>query len=209
MNSCDLNQMKQALIAGSEEVIKNEEYLSLLDGYIGDGDHGATAARGFQGVIETLSTSSILSMDKLFLTTGAALSKHMGGAIGPIFGGIFTGAAPAFTGSHCTLPDFAAGMEKALQYVKKIGGAKEGDHTLLDALSPYSASLIKSAESGSSFPTALKLASQAAEEGTQSTVTMKAAKGRAKFLGEKSIGYRDAGASSFTIFAAGLTLVIK
>lgn len=205
MNSIDSVILCKAFIAGAKNIIDNETYLSELDGYVGDGDHGATAARGFRAVIDALENSDSPSPEEVFKLTGSTLAKSMGGAIGPIFGSIFSGAAPLLDGSEVTLESYAKAMTSGLDFVKRIGGAKEGDRTLVDALAPYSASLNSSAEQNLDLAIALKQAAEAAEAGAESTKTMQATKGRARFLGEKSIGFRDAGASSFTCFVTGFS----
>ncbi len=193
-------KMKAAILSAALAIYENESYLSKLDSFVGDGDHGSTVARGFRAAEAKLNeTTENKKPGEWLQDAGAALSKAMGGAIGPIFGGIFTTAGKNCSEEEINQEEYIKAMRCALDYIKKIGGAKEGDRTLVDAFSPYISSLERSLEAGEDFAAALKTAANEAEAGAENTKTMQAKKGRAKFLQDKSIGYRDAGASSFTI----------
>lgn len=202
MNRLLKEDFKNMIQMAGTAIIENEMYLCELDRFVGDGDHGVTAARGFRAVRDRLSDIQYDydSISGLLTTVSEILSESMGGAIGPIFGSIFEGAAEAAEGKNeITLPEFAEMMNSGLENVMLIGGAKEGDRTLVDCLAPAVRALEEQAVSGNGLLEALTQAVQKAEEGVEATKGMTAKKGRAKFLGEKSAGYQDAGATSMLL----------
>jgi len=193
-------QFTEMLMAVSNAIMDNEQYLCKLDSYVGDGDHGVTVARGFTAVKAKLESIQDASISELLGLTGDTLSETMGGAIGPIFGSIFsamgenTGSAEAIgTAEMATM--LRAGLEDAMM----IGGAQPGDRTLIDSLTPAVEAMESASAAGKTLPEALKLSAQAAAQGVEATKDMVAKKGRAKFLQEKSKGYQDAGATSMLL----------
>ena len=200
MNAVDAKKLREMIFAASDDIVANEQYLCELDSYVGDGDHGVTVARGFRAVKEALSAENDLSIAALLVTTGDALTESMGGAIGPIFGSIFTAMGEnAEDISEIDTAKMAALFRAALEEVQLVGGAQAGDRTLVDALVPAVEALEKSAAAGDTLTNAMQMAAQAAQQGAEATKDMVAKKGRAKFLQEKSKGYQDAGATSMTI----------
>jgi len=183
-----------------DTVISQQEYLCKLDSYVGDGDHGVTAARGFRAVREMLHTQEHKTIAQVLSRSAELLMQTMGGAIGPIFGSIFSGMADVAEGKNVlACSDICAMLRRGLDQAQLTGGAKEGDRTLIDALSPAVRQLEQDVQKGETLPAALKNASQAADQGVENTKQMTARKGRAKFLGEKSKGYQDAGATTLSI----------
>lgn len=202
----NVEETKRMIFAVSEELIANEKYLCELDSYIGDGDHGATVARGFTEVKKLLvseeSGSDTYSCPADVLKkTGHTLSISMGGAMGPLLGGFFQ-AGVRRIGETAELGEIQIQilLEEGLRRIQLLGNAKEGERTLVDALAPACravADIMKTPEPG--LKEVLKVASEAAEKGAENTKTMQAKKGRASFLGEKSVGYVDAGATTMAL----------
>ena len=200
MTSLDVQTVRKMLEVASETIIANEKYLCELDSVIGDGDHGVTAARGFRKVLDILHQEQFTTIQSLMVKVGASLTSGMGGAIGPIFGTIFSEAGKhAGEKSTISAQDWHDMFEASLQKVMRIGRVQEGDRTIVDALAPAVRSMKNAINQGKSLKEIFHAAAEAAEEGAENTKKMMAKKGRARFLGEKSMGYRDAGASSIAL----------
>jgi len=181
----------------------NKDYLTKLDLTIGDGDHGVTIARGFRSAAVKLEESKPNNISELLKTTGFTLLSSMGGASGPIFGSFFTQMAKVAAGKEeLGLDDIYKMFLAVLDNEPKLGGAKPGDKTMIDALYPAVKSLKDSLRKNLSIKEALKEASTAAKKGAESTKDMVAKKGRSRYHGKRSLGYQDAGATS-------LSLIIK
>lgn len=196
MESLNAKQLAGMLDAAADAIIENEKWLCELDSQVGDGDHGVTAARGFRAVKEMLAENADASIAALLEKTGDALAETMGGAIGPIFGSIFTAMGEdAGDIAEIDAAKLADMLEAGLSDVQMIGGAQPGDRTLVDALAPA----VEAMQRESSLPLALEKAAGAARKGAEATKEMQAKKGRAKFLQEKSVGYQDAGATSMML----------
>lgn len=190
-------------------MIENESYLCELDSVVGDGDHGVTMARGWRSAREALLNCNGTIAERFF-AMGQALMSSMGGAIGPIFGTLFKTFAKETEGRETLDLQITARMfQKGLQRVKLAADVKEGQKTLIDALSPAVASLEKSCENSLDLVQAFEVAAECAEKGAQATMDMIAKKGRARFLKEKSLGYRDAGASSMAIMMKAMSDFLK
>lgn len=196
-------EIQEMMLLVCDRIISNQEYLCKLDAFVGDGDHGITAARGFSVVKDHLEDKEYMDIGEMMEDISETLSEAMGGAIGPIFGAVFEGAGETVQGKQeITQVEFAEFWKGALNNVMEIGGANVGDRTLVDCLSPAVDSLLKySGNEG--LQHMLERAVESAEKGTAATKNMEARKGRAKFLAEKSIGYQDAGATSMLIIFKG------
>jgi dihydroxyacetone kinase-like protein len=174
--------------------------LCRMDALIGDGDHGISMARGFRTVAEKLPEVQQQDIGTIAGMVGSSLMGGIGGVTGPIFGTVFARLAAHAQGrEHLAVADLARGFRAALDGVRAIGNAKLGDKTMVDALAPAVDALERAAEEGLDMKNALTRASQAAEDGARSTINMRATKGRARYLGERSIGHQDAGATSFAL----------
>ena len=202
MERMEAEHVKKMILNGAQKVVENEAYLCELDSFVGDGDHGVTAARGFSKVREALLGKEYGAVDEVLGDTGKALAESMGGAIGPIMGSVFLGAAREAVGkTGLDAAEFAQVLRAGCENVKKVGGAKRGDRTLVDSLEPA----VEAAERGGpGFRDILAACAKSAREGAAQTCDMVARKGRARFLGEKSKGYQDAGATTFAIFIEGM-----
>jgi phosphoenolpyruvate---glycerone phosphotransferase subunit DhaL len=179
--------------------------LSRLDAVIGDGDHGISMARGFRIVAEKLPAVEGMDIGAVAGMVGDTLTGGIGGVTGPVFGTVFTQLAAHAQGKHeLSVAELATAFVAALEGVQALGGAQIGDKTMVDALAPAAEALARGANERMQMGQALELAAQAAEAGARSTEGMKATKGRARYLGERSIGHRDPGAVSFSLIMRAL-----
>lgn len=182
------------LNAVSTTAIDAKEELCKLDSFVGDGDHGFTVERGFSAVKAMLEEADFASPKEALEAAGDELADTMGGAIGLIIGGLFSGGAEAMEDKDdLEAEDIYTLLSAGLEEIKLIGGAKEGDRTLIDALSPACDAFKAAMDEGKDLGECISIAADAAEAGAKATVDMVAKKGRAKFLQEESKGYVDAG----------------
>jgi phosphoenolpyruvate---glycerone phosphotransferase subunit DhaL len=178
------------------EMAENRAYLTKLDGAIGDGDHGTNMDRGMKKVLEKLEASEGDDIGASLKTVGMALVSSVGGAAGPLYGTLFLQMGQATAGkSDLDLPGFTAALDAGVQGVIKRGKAEPGDKTMLDALGP-ALEVLREAGDDADVAGALGRAAEAAREGMESTIPMVARKGRASYLGERSAGHQDPGATS-------------
>jgi dihydroxyacetone kinase-like protein len=177
---------------------EQRNYLTDLDAAIGDADHGANMDRGFTAVMAKLQAEGAPEdVGAILKTVGATLVSTVGGASGPLYGTAFLRAGMALAGKTALEPgDIEEGLQAALEGIKARGKAQRGEKTMIDALEPavqaYSAALA----AGQDTKAALAAAADAAEEGMRATIPLLATKGRASYLGERSIGHQDPGATS-------------
>jgi len=177
------------------EVAENRSYLTKLDGAIGDGDHGTNMDRGMKKVLERLQATDGDDIGASLKAVGMALVSSVGGAAGPLYGTFFMQMGQSAAGkSELDLSGFADAFDAGIQGVIKRGKAEPGDKTMLDALKPALEAMRGS--DGDDVAAALERAAQAAHDGMESTVPMVARKGRASYLGERSAGHQDPGATS-------------
>lgn len=187
-----------AILLDMAQVIdENKQYLTDLDAAIGDGDHGHNMARGFVAVKAKLEESTDLAPDGLLKAAAMALISNVGGASGPLYGTLFLKGAGAVGGkSDLTLGDFANLLRDGVEGVKSRGRGELGEKTMLDVLIPVQRSIAADAATGISCQDALDRAKKLAEECVEKTRDIIATKGRASYLGERSIGHIDPGAMS-------------
>ena len=176
----------------------NRNYLTALDAAIGDADHGANMDRGFEAVVEKLGeTPTGSDTGAVFRLTGMALLSTVGGASGPLYGTFFVRMAKACeSNTDLSLADWADALDAGVEGVVFRGRAEAGDKTMLDALLPARDALREAAGSGAELAPGLAAAAAAAEEGMRATTPLVAKKGRASYLGERSAGHQDPGATS-------------
>jgi dihydroxyacetone kinase-like protein len=176
-------------------VAENRSYLTKLDGAIGDGDHGTNMDRGMKKALERLGTTDGDDIGASLKAVGMALVSSVGGAAGPLYGTFFMQMGQAAGGrSELDLAGFTEAFDAGLQGVIKRGKAEPGDKTMVDALTPALEAL--RAADGDDVAAALGRAAEAARQGMEATVPMVARKGRASYLGERSAGHQDPGATS-------------
>lgn len=187
-----------AIIEGMAKKIEEEkDYLTQLDNEIGDGDHGINLARGFEAVEKKLPSLAGGDIGALLKGVGMQLVSTVGGASGPLYGTAFMKAGMACKGlTELDGPAFVKAMEAAVDGIKMRGKATEGEKTMLDALCPALKVMQDEVAAGKSLKEALQDAAAAAEKGVEYTKTIIATKGRASYLGERSLGHQDPGATS-------------
>jgi dihydroxyacetone kinase-like protein len=178
-------------------IAENKQYLTELDSAIGDADHGINMDRGFQAVLPKLDSQSGGDIGAAFKTVGSTLISTVGGASGPLYGTFFLQLGIATTGrSSIDLAQWLVGLEAAVAAIQRLGKAEPGDKTMLDALIPARDALRRALSDGASPAKALDDTVGAAEEGMRATIPLVARKGRASYLGERSAGHQDPGATS-------------
>lgn len=176
---------------------ENKDYLTQLDSAIGDADHGANMSRGFQAVLGKLPTVSDKDIGTIFKTVGMTLVSTVGGASGPLYGTFFMQAGAASAGKQeLTAADWGAALEAAVNGVVMRGKAVLGDKTMVDVLTPALEAFKDAVVQNATIGLALTRSVQAAEEGMKATIPLVARKGRASYLGERSAGHQDPGATS-------------
>jgi dihydroxyacetone kinase-like protein len=195
------------LAEAREEIDAQGDYLTQLDAAIGDGDHGINMRRGFEAVGKALAGQGDgSSPGQLLILAGKTLVATVGGASGPLWGsalrraGRTLGDAETFDGKQLALA-----LDAAIDGVVELGAAAVGDKTMVDALVPAARALHEALDSGRSLQEAAQAAADAAREGAEATTPMQARKGRASYLGERSIGHQDPGATSAAIIIAALS----
>jgi phosphoenolpyruvate---glycerone phosphotransferase subunit DhaL len=199
------------LAEAEQEIKAQSDYLTQLDAAIGDGDHGTNMRRGFDAVGKALAgQDSSTPPGRLLIVAGKTLVATVGGASGPLWGsalrraGRSLGDAETFGGEQ-----LARALDAAIEGVVELGAAAPGDKTMVDALAPAAAALHESVQAGASLEDAVTAAADAAQSGAESTVPMRARKGRASYLGERSIGHQDPGATSAAIILGALSRAVS
>ena len=184
--------LKSLVRAAAERVIASAPELTALDQAIGDGDHGANMKRGFEAVLGKLDAIGAQPLDEALKTLGKTLVMTVGGAAGPLYGSFFMAAGDALSRSKRLPEDLAEVFGSGVNAVSARGRSQPGEKTMLDVLFPVLEVL--KAEAGR--PDLIERVRAAASEATARTVPMQATKGRASFLGARSIGHVDPGARS-------------
>jgi phosphoenolpyruvate---glycerone phosphotransferase subunit DhaL len=183
--------------AFSSTVAESKADLTRLDQAIGDGDHGTNMDRGMKAVTAKVDGLEGDDIGDLLKTVGMTLVSTVGGAAGPLYGTLFLQMGMATAGKTELEPeDWAAALDAAVNGVQMRGKAELGDKTMLDALIPARDAFSAALADGASFEEALRRSAQAAEEGMLATTPLVARKGRASYLGERSAGHQDPGATS-------------
>lgn len=184
----------------SEIIIRNEIPFCELDSAAGDGDFGMSLSKGFREVLKNINDFDTGDAGAFLNDCSMVIYEFCGGASGPIWGSGFKAAARTVRGKE-TLDemDIVSMFENAIDGIQKKGGASLGDKTLLDALIPATIALKAGIASGGSLASAFREAAAAAREGAESTKLIIAKKGRATYLGDRSVSYPDAGAMAISI----------
>ena len=193
----------------ANEIERSEEYLTQLDAAIGDAEHGLSMNRGFKKVISQLDAIKEKDIGSILKSVGTTLMSSVGGASGVLFGTLFIKAGGEVAGKDVLgLADMSAALKAGMLGVIERGRAQLGDKTMVDALAPAVETISRAAERGANMIEALREAATAAEQGMKATTGLIAKKGRASYLGERSIGHQDPGATSiWLIFKALYTAV--
>jgi dihydroxyacetone kinase-like protein len=188
---------KKLIVAMAEAVMTHAEELTTLDQAIGDGDHGLNMKRGFEAVLAQTDTIIAKPLPAALQAIGTTLVMKVGGAAGPLYGTLFMALGKELP-PEPTIADVARALAAAIEAVKARGKSDLGQKTMLDVLAPLQAAL---ADGGADL--ASRLPAVAAEAAT-ATVPLKAVRGRASFLGERSIGHMDPGARSSALLATAI-----
>jgi dihydroxyacetone kinase-like protein len=200
------------LRAFAAEVAARRDELTALDAAIGDADHGVNMDRGMRAVVAKLDAAGPaddVAVGPLLRTAGMTLVSTVGGAAGPLYGTFFLELGKA-AGERLDLTPaaWAQALAAGVRGVQARGKAELGDKTMVDALVPAAEALIAAAGSGAALPAALRAAADAAESGMQATTPLVARKGRASYLGERSAGHQDPGATSSWLLLESATAAL-
>ena len=188
---------------------ENAAYLTQLDSAIGDADHGINMDRGFTAVRAKFPTMATMDIATQLKTVGTTLVSTVGGASGPLYGTAFLRAGVAVAGKQQLGPaDVVALLEAFLGGIVARGKAQPGEKTMVDALTPALAAAKEALNEGLPLKELASRATQAAEEGMKATIPLLATKGRASYLGERSVGHQDPGATSSWLILRSLTEVV-
>lgn len=192
-----LIEILDKIIADAEE---QRQFLTELDNAIGDGDHGINLDRGFKAVKAVMPTFEEMEVDGIMKEVGKQLMKVVGGSSGPLYGSAYKKAGVYLKGkTEITMDDFLGMMDTAIAAIQKLGKAVEGEKTMLDAMIPATKAMKESYAADGDAKKALAAGVEAAEAGIEFTKTIIATKGRAAYVGERSLGHQDPGATSFTM----------
>jgi dihydroxyacetone kinase-like protein len=178
-------------------IAEQKGYLTDLDSAIGDADHGINMDRGMQAVVAKLDAAPAGDIGGLFKAVGMTLVSTVGGAGGPLYGTLFIRLGGATEGkAELEADDWSAALDAAVEGVRARGKAEPNDKTMVDALIPGREAFAAAVADGASFAEALQRSASGAETGMASTIPLVARKGRASYLGERSAGHQDPGATS-------------
>ena len=209
MNTFNTEQLIKTVETMGDIIIKNEVYFCELDSVAGDGDFGMSVAKGFKQLRTEWNELSRDDMGAFLKDASMIITEYCGGASGPIWGSAFRAAAKSCKGkTEANLSEFADMMEAAVAGIQKRGNAQLGDKTLLDALIPATVALRTGAANGIDMLVAMEKSVAAAREGAEKTKSMVANKGRASYLGERSLDHPDAGAMALGIIFAELYKIL-
>jgi dihydroxyacetone kinase-like protein len=190
---------------------EQRDLLTDLDAAIGDADHGVNMDRGFRAAVARVDgLGADVSPGAILRAVGAAVMSSIGGASGPLWGMAFRRAGQQLGDvSEVDGPALASLFDQIVQAMRQLGGAQVGDKTMIDALAPAAETVRARVDTGIGLAEALTAACEAAEAGVQATVPLQARKGRASYLGERSIGHQDPGATSASLIVRALETVVR
>jgi phosphoenolpyruvate---glycerone phosphotransferase subunit DhaL len=192
--------LHRLIVAVSDDLIAHADELTALDQAVGDGDHGVNMKRGFEAVRADAAATAEKPLPEALNAIGTQLVMKVGGASGPLYGTLFLALSKEIASDGSNLP---AAFSKAVEAVKARGKSQPGQKTMLDVLTPVRAAL---AEGGSDLRARLPIVASSAAE---ATIPMLATRGRASFLGERSIGHMDPGARSTALMVASVCRALE
>jgi len=197
MGAVNVQQLEEWIRAFAALVSEQKSYLTELDSAIGDADHGINMDRGMKAVLDKLDSTPSATADELFKLVGLTLVSSVGGASGPLYGTFFLRIGSASgTVTELSPDDLAKGLRAGLDGLVARGKPELGDKTMYDALHPALEALEAALAAGSTSGQAFEAAAAACHVGRDATIAMVARKGRASYLGERSAGHQDPGATS-------------
>jgi dihydroxyacetone kinase-like protein len=183
----------------------NRDYLTQLDAAIGDADHGVNMDRGFSAAVTDLEADGDLEPGEVLQRVGATLIRRVGGAAGPLFGSMFREMGSSLpTDGPFDGEDLLKALRAGLDGIQRLGAAVAGDKTIVDAYEPALGALERELRAAHTIEAAASRAAEAAREGAHATIPMQARKGRASYLGPRSVGHQDPGATSTGLLFAAL-----
>jgi len=201
----DAGTVSRWMHESSAAIAEQRDALTALDAAIGDADHGTNMSRGFTAVEAKLADLDGATPGRILTTAGTTLIGTVGGASGPLWGSALRRAGRALGEEETFDADgLVAALEAALQAIVDLGKAEPGDKTMVDALGPAVETLRTEVGAGRPVAEALEAAHAAAQAGAEATIPLLAKKGRASYLGERSIGHQDPGATSTAMIVAAL-----
>lgn len=192
----DYNIIKKSIYKMQKTIEDNKKFLTQLDSKIGDGDHGLNMNKGFKAVVKKIDKLETDQIQVLLKNVAMALISNVGGASGPLYGTAFLKASSAIKGDNLEKDDLVNLFKAGIEGVKMRGKAEKGEKTMLDSLIPAYETFSKEIDNGSDLLTSLEKAVKSANEGVEYTKTIIATKGRASYLGKRSLGHQDPGATS-------------
>ncbi len=194
----DQKKVVDILLGMGRVMEENKEFLTDLDNTIGDGDHGINMARGFAEVEKQAEGLAGKDIGNILKTTGMTLVSKVGGSSGPLYGTAFMKAGMTIGAkTEIGMDDFLGGLEAGIEGVKARGKSTTGEKTMLDSMVPALEAMKEKQAAGADVKAVLEAGVAAAEAGVEATKPMVATKGRASYLGERSVGHQDPGATSF------------
>jgi len=204
--SCTNEQMIRMILGAVEKIKAHHAYLSKLDSATGDGDHGTAMLRVAQSIERTIREYPVEPLKDRLEKIGWAVMGVDGGSTGPLMGSFFSGMAESLTdGQTIAGTQMAAMFTSGLEQVRTLTAAKVGDKTMIDALVPAVAAFQNAIEQNVSIPTALQQAAASAAQGAEATKNMQARFGRARNLGDRTLGHADPGATSTALIFQGFS----
>lgn len=195
-STLDTAWARRFIALATADVLAHKVELSELDREIGDGDHGENLARGFSAADAAVQASNASTVGGVFKVVATTLMSTVGGAAGPLYGTAFLRAAKVSDAPEVDAAGVHALLEAALGGIVARGKANVGDKTMVDAWTPAAVAAGEVAAAGGTAPAAIEAAARAADAGAEATIPLLALKGRASYLGERSVGHKDPGAAS-------------
>lgn len=210
MSNIDIIKIKEWLSSVADTYEKNKDYLTQLDSDIGDADHGINMNRGFKLVKEMINNENKESISDIFKSTGTILIKNIGGSSGPLYGTFFLNAGILSNNKESlSLSDITDIFNKGANAISSLGKSKAGEKTMLDTLFSSLDAMKESINENSEDTKLFKnKVMEAAENGMKSTINMLATKGRASYLGERSVGHQDPVATSMFMLIKDLLAIL-
>ncbi|AXK33434.1 dihydroxyacetone kinase subunit L [Streptomyces armeniacus] len=192
----DISLARSWVQAVAAAVDEQKDQLTQLDSAIGDADHGANMHRGFSAVLDVLDGQEPATVGDVLVKTGSTLVSKVGGASGPLYGSVFRAIGKKLDEPTAGTREFADALAAGLENLQRLGAAAPGDKTMVDAYGPALEAFLRIADADGGFAEAAAAAADAAEEGMRATTPLQARKGRASYLGTRSVGHQDPGATS-------------
>ena len=205
----DVTTVADWITRASSDFEDNKDHLTHLDSAIGDADHGINLVRGFTAAVAAVAEKQPPTPGELLTLVGNTLISKVGGASGPLYGTAFRRAGKALGTEPDVAPEaLGAALQAGLEGVQGLGAAAEGDKTMVDALAPAVRAYQHALATGATIAEAAQAAAAAAEQGAEATIPLQALKGRASYLGARSVGHQDPGATSTALLLAALAAAL-